>query len=71
VKYNVVEPKGEDRSARDYVRIPRRDLFEILKEVAEGRWQSVVLDQKDCQQLLKRIEDEHLPTEGGSKAVGL
>ncbi len=51
----VVEPQGTPPNAREYVRVPRRNLIDVLHETANGKWQSMVLDSKDAAQLLSLL----------------
>jgi hypothetical protein len=47
-------PGGDD--ARDYVRLPRRPVIEILRETALGKYRSMVIDQDEAQELLNILE---------------
>jgi len=48
-------PPGSD-DARDYVRLPRRPVIEIVRETALGKYRSRVIDQDEAQELLDVLE---------------
>jgi hypothetical protein len=47
-------PGGND--AREYVRIPRRPVIEIVRETALGKYQSMVIDQDEAQELVNLLQ---------------
>jgi hypothetical protein len=50
--YSVVEPDGSPPNERKYIHVPRRSPLDALREVAEGKWRSVVFDREDAAELL-------------------